>query len=139
MSKVRASASSFGELRGDFLLNRYIARLQAENIKNRVLQILVNRMECMSDNMVLKTIRELSESGALEMAAVIDIPTPGENRISTIPTQQAFGLPGKSLLSSLGHRVTGNPVKKMGELLEALEHIERHFREREMKPGTEGG
>ena len=83
MSKAQASASSFGALKEEFLLSRYIAGLQAENIKTRGVQILFNRMERMSDDMLLKTIRELSESGALEMAAIIGIPMPGGNRIST--------------------------------------------------------
>jgi hypothetical protein len=69
MSKAQAS-SSFGALKEEFLLSRYIAGLQAENIKNRGLQIIFNRMQGMSDNMLLKTVRELSESGALEMAAL---------------------------------------------------------------------
>ena len=137
MSKAQASASSFGVLKEDFLLHKYIAGLQAENIKNRWLQILFNRMERMSDNMLLKTIRELSESGAPEMAATIGIPMPGENRMISI--QQAFGLPGEGLQSSLGHRATSNPVRKIGELLEAMEHIERYFSERQIKPSTEGG
>jgi hypothetical protein len=113
--------------------------LQAENIKNRGLQIIFNRMERMSDNMLLKTIRELSESGALEKAAIIGIPTPGGNRISTISIQQALGLPGEGLQSSLGHRATSNPVKDIGELLEALEHINSYFSEHPIKPRTEGG
>jgi hypothetical protein len=45
MSNAQASGSSFGALKEEFLLNRYIAALQAENIKNRGLQILFNRME----------------------------------------------------------------------------------------------
>jgi hypothetical protein len=139
MSKAQASASSFDALKEEYLLNRYIAGLHAENIKNRWLQILFNRMGRMSDNMLLKTIRELSESGALEMAAIIGIPMPGENRISTTSIQQAFGLPGEGLQSSLGHRATSNPVKEIGELLEAMEHIKRHFSEHQIKPSTEGG
>jgi hypothetical protein len=120
MSKAQASTSSFGALREKFLLSKYIAGLQAENIKTRGLQILFNRMERMSDNMLLKTIRELSESGALEMA-----PMPGGNRISTVSIQEAFRLPPTS-------------VKKIVELLEAIEHVERYFREHQIKPSTEG-
>jgi hypothetical protein len=139
MSKAQASASSFGALKEDFLFHRYITGLHAENIKNRWLQILLNRMGRMSDTPLLKTIRELSESGALEMAAIIGIPMPGENLISTISIPQAFGVPGEGLQSSLGDRATCNPVKETGELLEAIEHIERHFRGRQIKPTTEGG
>ena len=119
-------------------MNRYVSGSQTENIKNRGLQILFNRMERMSDNMLLKTIRELSGSRALEMAAIIGIPLPGENLISTISIRQ----PGEGLQSSLGHHATSNPVKKIGELLEAMEHIQRHFKGRappQIKPSTEGG
>jgi hypothetical protein len=90
----------------------------------------------MSDNMVLKTIRELSESGPPEMAAIIGIPLPGGN--STISAQQAVDPLGEGLRSLLGHQATSNPFKTAGELLESLEHIERHFRERRIKPSTEG-
>jgi hypothetical protein len=138
MSKAQASAS-FGALKEEFLLNRYIAGLQAENIKKRGLQILFNRMERMSSNMLLKTIRELSGSGALEMAAIIGIPMPGGNRISTMSVQQAFGLPGEGPQSSLEHRATFNPVQKIGYVLEAIEHLERYFKENGIKPRTEGG
>jgi hypothetical protein len=138
MSKAQASASSFGALKEEFLLHKYIAGLQAENIKNRWLQILFNRMGRMSDNMLLKTIRGLNESGALEIAAIIGIPMPGENLISTVSIPQAFGLPGEGLRSSLGSRATSNPVKKTGELLEAIEHLERYFSEHQIKPSTDG-
>ena len=126
MSKAQAFASSFGALKEEFLLSRYIAGLQAENIKTRGVQILFNRMERMSDDMLLKTIRELSESGALEMG------------ISTISVRPAFGLPVEGLQSSLGYRPTPNQVKKMGELLEAMEHVERYFEEHQIRPGTKG-
>jgi hypothetical protein len=73
------------------------------------------------------------------MAAIIGIPMPGENRISTISIQQAVGLAGEGLQSSSGHRAMANPVKKIGELLEAMEHVERYFSEHQIKPSTEGG
>jgi hypothetical protein len=135
MSKGQASVSSFGALKEEYLLNRYFAGLQAENIKNRGGQILLNRMDRMSDHTLLKTIREC-ESGALEMAAIIGIPM--RERISTISIQQAFGLSGEGLQSSLGRCATSKPVKKIGHLLEVIEHLERYFREHPIKPSTEG-
>jgi hypothetical protein len=137
MSKGQASASSFGALKEEYLLNRYFAGLQAENINNRGVQILLNRMDRMSDHTLLKTIREC-ESGALEMAAIIGIPMPEENRISTNSIQQAFGLSGEGLQSSSGRCATSNPVKKIGQLLEAIEHLERYFSEHQIKPSTKG-
>jgi hypothetical protein len=135
MSKAQASASSFGALKEEFLLHKYIAKLQAENIKNRWLQILLNRMGRMSDPTLLKTIRELSGCGALEMAAIIGTPLPGETLMPTISIQQ----PGEGLQSSLGHCATSNPWKETGELLEAIEHVQRHFTEHRIKHSTEGG
>jgi len=41
--------------------------------------------------------------------------------------QQAFGLPGEGPQSSLEHRTTSNPVQRMGNVLEAIEHLERYF------------
>jgi hypothetical protein len=61
--------------------------------------------------MLLKTIRELSEIGALDMVAITGVPMPRENR-------------------TLGDRPASLSVKETGELLEALEHIARHFKEK---------
>jgi len=57
---------------------------------------------------------------------------------ATISIRPAFGLPVEGLQSSIGHRPTPNQVKKMGELLEAMEHVERYFKEHQIKPGTKG-
>jgi hypothetical protein len=48
-------------LKEQFLSNKYVAASQAENVRNLGLRILSSRLEAMSDNMLLKTIRELSE------------------------------------------------------------------------------
>jgi len=64
-------------MRDQFRLNRMDASSQAENDRDLALQILSIRMESMSDNMLLRTIRELSEIGALELAAVAGTPVPG--------------------------------------------------------------
>jgi hypothetical protein len=55
--------SLLGALKEQFLLNRYAAASQAEKNRNLALQILFNRMERMSDKMLLKTVRVLSEIG----------------------------------------------------------------------------
>jgi hypothetical protein len=131
-----SEARSFDALKEDFLLQRYLAVLQAENIRNRVLRILYNRLERMSDDVLLKSIR-LSESGTLDMAPITGVAMPGGNR--TISIQEAFGLPGGGSEPSWGDRPASNPFKQMGQLLEAIEHVERHFKERQIKPSTEGG
>jgi hypothetical protein len=125
---AQVSASSFGALKEEFLLNRYVAASQAENNRNRVLRILFSRIERMSDNMLFKT-RELSEIGALDMAAITGVPMPGGNRTSTISIQQAFGLPGGGSQPTLGDRPASNPFKDGFLLLEALGHVQRYFRD----------
>ena len=68
-----------GALKEQFLLNRYVAASQAENTRKLALQILFNRMEHMSDKMLLKTIRMLSEIGARDLTAVTGVPVWGAN------------------------------------------------------------
>ena len=59
-----------GALKEQFLLNRLVAASQAENTRKLALQTLFNRLEHMSDKMLLKTIRMLSEIGALDLTAI---------------------------------------------------------------------
>ena len=61
-----------------FLLTRLVAASQAENTRNLGLQILFNRMENMSDKTLLKTIRKLGKSGALDLAIITGKPIPGK-------------------------------------------------------------
>jgi hypothetical protein len=93
--------SLLSALKEQFLLNRFLAASQAENNRNLALRILFGRMEQMSDAMLLKTIKELSEIGALDMSVVMGVQMP-ENRSSTVSIQQAFGLPGGGSQPSLG-------------------------------------
>jgi hypothetical protein len=93
--------SLLSALKEQFLLNRFLAASQAESNRNLALRILFNRMEHMSDNMLLKTIKELSEIGALDMSVVMGVQMSG-NRSSTVSIQQAFGLPGGGSRPSLG-------------------------------------
>jgi len=69
--------SLLGALKEQFLLNRLVAASQAENSRNLGLQILFSRMEHMSDKMLLKTIRMLSEIGARDLTAVTGGPVSG--------------------------------------------------------------
>jgi hypothetical protein len=70
--------SLLNAVREQFLLNRLVAASQAENTRNLGLQILFNRMEHMSDKALLKTIRELGKSGALDLATITGKPIPGK-------------------------------------------------------------
>ena len=75
-----------------FLLNRLVAASQAENTRNLGLQILSNRMENMSDKVLLKTIRKLGKSGALDLATITGGPIP--RKPSPVVSIHQFGLPG---------------------------------------------
>src|SRR6516225_11942183 len=69
--------SLLGALKEQFLLNSLVAASQAENSRNLGLQILFSRMEHMSDKMLLKTIRMLSEIGSRDLTAVTGVPVSG--------------------------------------------------------------
>src|SRR5260370_36145281 len=105
-----------GALRDQFLINRLVAASQAETNRNLGLQVLFNRMEHMSDKMLLKTIKVLSEIGALDLTALTGTPVPG-GRTPMVSIQQAVGLP------RVGSQPASNPVKGTGMLLEAYEHL----------------
>ena len=82
----------------------------------------------MSDSMLLKTLKVLSEAGALDLTAIMGVQMPGGRRPPMVSIQQAFGLPGGGSLPSLGS--ASNPVKDTGMLLEAIEHAAAFFREK---------
>jgi hypothetical protein len=121
--------SLLGALKEQFLLNRLVAASQAENTRNLGLQILFNRMEHMSDKLLLKTIRMLSEIGALDLTALTGTPVPG-GRSFMVSIQQAFRLPEVGSQPSLGDRPASNPLKDAGMVLEAMEHITRHLQDK---------
>jgi hypothetical protein len=108
MSDIRSSLLSGLK---EQLLKGYVSTSQAENKRNQALRILFNRMERMSDNMLLKTMKEVSEIGALDLTAVTGISV----------------LEGRILKPGVGDRPGSNPVKSTGDLLEALEHVRRHM------------
>ena len=58
------------------LLKRYATACQAETVRNAALRILRARMEHMSDNMLLRTIKELSEIGNLSAPVAVSPSTP---------------------------------------------------------------
>jgi hypothetical protein len=118
-----------GALKEQFLINRLVAASQAETNRNLALQILFNRMEHMSDKMLVKTIRVLGEIGALDLTALTGTSVPG-GRSFMVSIQQAFRLPGVDPQPSLGDRPASNPVKDAGMLLEAMKHITRHLQDK---------
>ena len=109
-------------LKEQFLLNRYVAASQAEKNRNLALQILFNRMERMSDKMLLRTVRVLSDIGARELTAVTGVPVSGgRTPMFSIP------IPGGGSQPSLCDRSTSNLVKHTAMLMEPYEQITAHL------------
>jgi hypothetical protein len=108
-------------LRDRFLIARYDSAALVEKNRLAASEILIGRMPKMSDNMLIKTIETLSQVGAVDMTSIT-----GSGKSPLNAVQQNLGIP------SQGGRVSikGNPVKDTGQLLEALEHIAAHFREK---------
>ena len=86
----------------------------AENTRKLALQTLSNRLEHMSDKMLLKTIRMLSEIGALDLTAIAGTEVTGG--------QARVGLPGRGSQPS-GDRSTSNLVKHAAMLMEPCGQI----------------
>ena len=114
--------SLLGALKEQFLLNRYVAASQAEKNRCLALQILFNQMERMSDKMLLKTVRVLSEIGARELTAVTGVPVSGGR-----PPMFSIQIPGRGSQPSLGDRSTSNLVKHTAMLMEPYEQITAHL------------
>jgi hypothetical protein len=113
-------------LKEQFLSN--VATSQAENNRNQARRILLNRIGRMSDDMVFKTIRKLSEIGAVDETAATETLAPG-GRTPMDSIQQLLGH-FREGSQSVGDRPASNPVKDLGDFLEALEHIARYFKEK---------
>jgi hypothetical protein len=114
-----------GALKEQFLLERYVAASQAEKNRNLALQILFNRMERMSDKMLLKTVMVLSEIGARELTAVTGVPVSGRTPMFSIQ------IPGGGSQPSSGDRSTSNLVKHAAILMEPYEQIATHLQGKE--------
>jgi hypothetical protein len=112
-------------LKEQFLLNRLVTALQAENTRNLGLQILFSRMEHMPDKTLLKTVRVLSEIGARELTAVTGAPLSG-GRTPTFSIQ----IPGGGSQPSFGDRSTSSLVKHTAILMEPYEQITAHPRDK---------
>ena len=124
-----------GALKEQFLLNRYVAASQAEKNRNLALQILFNRMERMSDKMLLKTIMVLSEIGARELTTVTGVPVSG-GRTPMFSIQ----IPGGGSQPSSGNRSTSNLVKHVAMLMEPCGQIvAAHLRGKETHPIQQEG
>src|SRR5215471_21060171 len=114
--------SLLGALKEQFLLNSLVAASQAEKNRNLALQTLFNQMERMSDKMLLKTVRVLSEIGARELTAVTGARLSGA-RAPTFSIQ----IPGGGSQPSFGDRSTSSLVKHTAMLMEPYEQITAHL------------
>jgi hypothetical protein len=124
-----------GALKEQFLVSRYNNASQAEKTRYLGIQILFERMHKMSDNMLLKTIRELAEIGVIDLQSVTGMALGARGGSSLVNINQAFGLggpPRDTLQLGASRSTETNPIKDTGNLLEALEHIAEHFKDRPM-------
>jgi hypothetical protein len=71
--------------------------------------------------MLLKTIKVLSEMGALDLTALTGTPVPG-GPTPMVSIQQVVELP------RVGSQPASNPIKDTGMLLEAYEHLTAYLR-----------
>ena len=91
--------------------------------------LMPTRAECpeiIAESMLLKTVRVLSEIGALDLTAVTGTTVP-VSEPPMVSIQQAFRLPEGGSQTSLGDGSTSNLVK---DLLEVHEHITAHLRDK---------
>jgi hypothetical protein len=107
-------------LREQFLITRQNSAVEMEKARLKALEVLVDRMDKMSEPMLLKTIASLSDIGGLDLTLL----TKNNNVGPMINLQQNVGISMES------KNLEGNPIKNTGELLESLEHIANHFRGR---------
>jgi hypothetical protein len=124
-------------LRDQFLITRYDSATLVEQNRLRALEVLIDRVPNMSDNMLMRTIETLSNVGEVDLNAIT-----GAKNGPLISLHQNVGMLGQGgMLPGGSGKVSldGNPVKKAGELLEALEHIANHFRSKtiEHKPADD--
>lgn len=104
-------------LRDQFLLTRFNAAVETEKSRILAMEVLSNRIPSMSDGALFRAIELLAQIG-IEDLTLMTKGAPG----SLIALQQNISM------NEGGISQTGNPLKETGELLEALEHIARHFR-----------
>jgi hypothetical protein len=121
-------------LRDQFLMTRYNSAVKVEDTRLRALDILISRMDNMSDNMLMRLVDNLSSAGAVDLEMIAG--GSGGKAGPLFALQQNLGILGQTNLSP-----EGNPVKDAGQLLESLEHIVRYFQNRgktiDLKPNEE--
>jgi len=101
--------------RDQFLAMRSNAAVEIEKGRLKAIEVLIDRMPRMTDMQLLKTIQSLSEITAVDLIAATKT-GPGP----LVNVQQNLGIS----MTQGG----SNPVRQTGELLEAIEHIANHFR-----------
>jgi len=125
--KNKDRSALVGALRDQFLLNRLVASSKVEAIRDHSLNVLSGRVDKMSDNMLVKTVKVLSEAGEPDLTAIMGVQRPRE-RTPIVTIQQAFGFPGAGSQSSLGGRTASNPIQDPGDLVEAVKHARAYLR-----------
>jgi hypothetical protein len=121
-------------IRDQFLMTRYHSAVKAEDTRLKALDILIGRLENMSDNMLMRLVENLSGAGARDLELIAGGSGAKSGPLFTV--QQNLG----SIMGQGGISPGGNPVKDAGELLESLEHIAAYFKERktiDLKPNED--
>jgi hypothetical protein len=108
-------------------LNRFVASSKVEAIRDHSLNVLFGRLDKMSDSMLVKTVKVLSEGGEADLTAIMGVQMRGKSS-PTVSIQQAFGFSGGGSQSSLGGRTVSNPVQDTGYLQEAVERARAYLR-----------
>jgi hypothetical protein len=110
-------------LRDQFLARRLDSASVVEKTRLKALEVLIEKIPGMSENMLLRTISQLSEINSVDLATI----TGSGAKAGPLISIQQSGISG---FSQDGGRVSldGNPVKRAGELLESIEHIAAYFR-----------
>jgi hypothetical protein len=111
-------------LRDQFLARRLDSASIAEEARLKALNVLIDKIPTMSENMLLKTIAQLSDINASDLASITGAGAKSSGPLISI---QQSGIPGFSQGGS-SVSLDGNPVKRTGEFLESLEHIAAYFR-----------
>jgi hypothetical protein len=125
LSEMSDARSSLLNALKEKLLKAHVSTAPAENNRIQAVRILSNQMARMPDDMLLKTIREVSKVAALDMTAETDA-LAAEGPMAAI--QKIFCL----LRESSQPPLEDSPASLYKEgflLLEAIEHVERYFKD----------
>jgi hypothetical protein len=114
-------------LRHQFLAQRHIAAAESDKARTQAIHILTQRMERMSDNMLLRTVETLAKIGEIDIQALMGIfPGKGGPMIINNVGGPTVHLPAEN------SNPEDNPVKNTGHIVEAVQAISRFLKAKEI-------